>query len=63
MHLQAQFPIKEERKAFIAAVESQLPSGYALIPNLKSDDKKVMLVPDESTAGVNYFAYFIDPEE
>ena len=60
--LQAQFPIKEERKAFIAAVESQLPSGYALIPNLKSDDKKVMLVPDESTAGVNYFAYFIDPE-
>lgn len=60
--LQAVFPVKEERKAFIAAVESQLPSGYALIPNLKSDDKKVMLVPDESTAGVNYFAYFIDPE-
>ena len=58
--LQAQFPVKEERNAFVAAIESKLPSGYALIPNLKSDDKKVMLVPDESTAGVNYFAYFID---
>jgi len=58
--LQAHFPTKGERDAFVAAVESQLPSGYALIPNLKSDDKKVMLVPDESTAGVNYFAYYID---
>jgi hypothetical protein len=72
--LQAHFPVKEERNAFIAAVESQLPSGYALIPNmstlpdeftppdarLRADEKKVMLVPDESTAGVNYFAYYID---
>lgn len=60
--LQAHFPSKEERKAFISKVESQLPSGYALIPNLSTDEKKVMLVPDESTAGVNYFAYFVDPE-
>ena len=61
--LEAQFPEKEERIEFVAAVESQLPSGYALIPNLDTEDKKVYLVPDESTAGVRYFSYFVDENE
>lgn len=58
--LEAQFPEKDERIAFVASVESQLPSGYALIPNIRAGDKKVYLVPDDSTAGVNYFAHYVD---
>jgi hypothetical protein len=61
--IEAQFPEKEERTAFFAAVESQLPSGYAILPNVDSDDKKVFLAPDESTAGVLYFSYFVDENE
>lgn len=61
--LEKQFPDEEERKAFVASVESQLPSGYALIPNIDADEKKVYLAPDESTAGVLYFSYFVDENE
>ncbi len=61
--LEKQFPEEDERKAFVASVESQLPSGYALIPNLDAEDKKVFLAPDESTAGVLYFSYFVDENE
>ena len=67
--LEAVFPEKDDRTAFIAAVESQLPSGYSLDPTVTvkgttdievEDVKRVYLVPDESTAGVNYFSYFVD---
>jgi len=61
--LQAVFPEKDDRNAFITRVNEQLPSGYSLIPNLDADEKRVMLVPDESTAGLNYFAYFVDEGE
>lgn len=58
--LEAVFPEKDDRNAFVTRVNEQLPSGYSLIPNLDADEKRVMLVPDESTAGLNYFAYFVD---
>jgi len=74
--LEKQFPDEEERKAFIAAVESNLPSDYSLDPNLsqlpeqfvspeerRAEQKKVYLAPDESTAGVLYFSYFVDENE
>lgn len=61
--LEKQFPDEEERKAFVASVESQLPFGYALIPNIDAGEKKVYLAPDESTAGVLYFSYFVDENE
>ena len=67
--LEAVFPDEDDRTAFIAAVESQLPFGYSLDPTVTArgitdieveDVKRVYLVPDESTAGVNYFSYFVD---
>ncbi len=74
--LEKQFPDEEERKAFVASVESQLPYGYSLDPtlsqlpefmippeereNMLEDEKRVYLAPDESTAGVLYFSYFLD---
>jgi hypothetical protein len=61
--LEAVFPEKDDRNAFVTRVNEQLPSGYSLIPNLDADEKRVMLVPDESTAGLNYFAYFVDENE
>jgi hypothetical protein len=61
--LEAVFPEKDDRNAFVTKVNEQLPSGYSLIPNLDADEKRVMLVPDESTAGLNYFAYFVDEGE
>ena len=61
--LEAVFPEKDDRNAFVTRVNEQLPSGYSLIPNLDADEKRVMLVPDESTAGLNYFAYFVDEGE
>lgn len=70
--LEAVFPEKDDRVAFIAAVESQLPSGYSLDPTVTvkgttdievEDVKRVYLVPDESTAGLNYFSYFVDENE
>lgn len=61
--LEAVFPEKDDRNAFVSRVNEQLPSGYSLIPNLDADEKRVMLVPDESTAGLNYFAYFVDEGE
>jgi len=70
--LEAVFPDEDDRTAFIAAVESQLPSGYSLDPTVTvrgttdievEDVKRVYLVPDESTAGLNYFSYFVDENE
>jgi hypothetical protein len=70
--LEAVFPEKDDRTAFIMAVESQLPSGYSLDPTVTvrgttdievEDVKQVYLVPDESTAGLNYFSYFVDENE
>ena len=70
--LEAVFPEKDDRTAFIMAVESQLPSGYSLDPTVTvkgttdievEDVKRVYLVPDESTAGLNYFSYFVDENE
>ena len=70
--LEAVFPEGDDRTAFISAVESQLPSGYSLDPTVTvkgttdievKDVKRVYLVPDESTAGVNYFSYFVDENE
>ncbi len=61
--LEAVFPEKDDRNAFVTRVNEQLPSGYSLIPNLDADEKRVMLVPDESTAGLNYFSYFVDENE
>ncbi len=67
--LEAVFPEEDDRTAFITAVESQLPSGYSLEPTVivkgttdieVEDVKRVYLVPDESTAGLNYFSYFVD---
>lgn len=67
--LEAVFPEEDDRTAFIAAVESQLPFGYSLDPTVTvkgttdieiEDVKRVYLVPDESTAGLNYFSYFVD---
>ena len=61
--LEAVFPEEDDRNAFVTRVNEQLPSGYSLIPNLDADEKRVMLVPDESTAGLNYFSYFVDENE
>jgi hypothetical protein len=61
--LEAVFPEKDDRNAFVTRVNEQLPSGYSLIPNLDAGEKRVMLVPDESTAGLNYFSYFVDENE
>ncbi len=61
--LEAVFPGENDRNEFIAKVNEQLPSGYSLIPNLDAGEKRVMLVPDESTAGLNYFSYFVDENE
>lgn len=70
--LEAVFPEEDDRTAFISAVESQLPSGYSLDPTVTvksttdievEDVKRVYLVPDESTAGLNYFSYFVDENE
>ncbi len=61
--LEAVFPDEDDRNAFVTRVNEQLPSGYSLIPNLDADEKRVMLVPDESTAGLNYFSYFVDENE
>jgi hypothetical protein len=72
--LEAVIPVEEDRDAFISAVETQLPTGYSLFPepdtfvgaysqewaDTKSKNKKVMLVPDQTSAGVSYSAYFVN---
>ena len=45
-------------KAYANLAQSQEALDY--INNAPTDTKQVYLVPDESTAGVTYFAYFVD---
>lgn len=72
--LEAVIPNEEDRGAFISAVETQLPTGYSLFPepdtflgvysqewaDSQSKNKRVMLVPDQTSAGVSYSAYFVN---
>ena len=72
--LEAVIPNEEDRGAFISAVETQLPTGYSLFPepdtflgaysrewnDSQPKSKKVMLVPDQTSAGVSYSAYFVN---
>jgi len=58
--LSLQFPEKEERMAFLQHIAASLPRGYQLVPNLDAGEKKVYLRPDDTTAEVRYFAYFVD---
>lgn len=58
--LSLQFPEKEERIAFLKHIAASLPRGYQLVPNLDAGEKKVYLRPDDTTAEVRYFAYFVD---
>ena len=58
--LSRHFPEKEERMAFLQHIAASLPKGYQLVPNLDAGEKKVYLRPDDTTAEVRYFAYFVD---
>lgn len=61
--LSRQFPEKEERMAFLQHIAASLPKGYQLVPNLDAGEKKVYLRPDDTTAEVRYFAYFVDENQ
>ena len=72
--LEAVIPVEEDRDAFISAIETQLPTGYSLFPDSSKfvgiyseeladsqlNNKRVMLVPDQTSAGVSYSAYFVN---
>lgn len=73
--LQAKFPNEDRRDAFVDVVVSQLPEGFELHRGRESNrartkryskagittpPKQTYLVAHEGTAGVAYYAYFVD---